>query len=81
DDLIYNDDCGSGKIYQLVIVVEGTDICGCRATQQVKRENTNSYGKVAKNKDNLIKAIIEKTAQEKSQSTNAVVGRYILTNN
>ncbi|ORM39285.1 UTP--glucose-1-phosphate uridylyltransferase [Francisella endosymbiont of Ornithodoros moubata] len=80
DDLIYNYKCGTGTLRQMIKAVEGTDIRGCVATQQVKKEEANSYGIVAKDNDNFIKTIVEKPAPEKAPSTNAVVGRYLLPN-
>ncbi|AXA33479.1 MULTISPECIES: UTP--glucose-1-phosphate uridylyltransferase GalU [Francisella] len=80
DDLIYNHNCGTGALKQMVKTVEGTDIRGCIATQQVAKNKTDSYGIVAKNDENIIKAIVEKPAPEKAPSTTAVVGRYLLPN-
>ena len=80
DDLIYNHDCGTGALKQMVEAVEGTDIRGAIATQQVAKDKTSSYGIVAKDAENIIKAIVEKPAPEKAPSTTAVVGRYLLPN-
>ena len=80
DDLIYNHHCGTGALKQMVEAVAGTDIRGCIATQQVAKDRTSSYGIVAKDNDNFIKEIVEKPAPEKSPSTTAVVGRYLLPN-
>lgn len=80
DDLIYNRECGTGALKQMVKAVEGTDIRGCIATQQVPKNKTDSYGIVAKNDENIIKAIVEKPSPEKAPSTTAVVGRYLLPN-
>lgn len=65
DDLIYNYECSTGTLSQMIKAVEGTDIRGCVATQQVKKEETNSYGIVAKDNNNLIKAIVEKPVPKK----------------
>ncbi len=80
DDLIYNHDCGTGALNQMVEVVKGTDIRGCIATQQVNKSDTGSYGIVAKDNDNIIKEIVEKPSPEDSLSNHAVVGRYLLPN-
>ena len=80
DDLIYNHGCGTGALKQMVEAVEGTDIRGCIATQQVSKDKTASYGILAKDDENIIKAIVEKPAPEKASSTTAVVGRYLLPN-
>ena len=80
DDLIYNHDCGTGALKQMVETVRGTDIRGCIATQQVAKDKTSSYGIVAKNAENVIKEIVEKPTPEKAPSTTAVVGRYLLPN-
>ena len=80
DDLIYNHHYGISALKQMVETVAGTDIRGCIATQQVAKDKTSSYGIVAKDNDNFIKAIVEKPAPEKSPSTTAVVGRYLLPN-
>ncbi|AJC48952.1 UTP--glucose-1-phosphate uridylyltransferase GalU [Allofrancisella guangzhouensis] len=80
DDLIYNHDCRTGALKQMVKTVEGTDFRGCVATQQVSKDKTQSYGIIAKDDENLIKAIVEKPTPDKAPSTNAVVGRYLLPN-
>lgn len=80
DDLIYNHDCGTGALKQMVKMVEGTDIRGCIATLQVKKDETDSYGIVAKDEQDVIKEIVEKPSPDKAPSTNAVVGRYLLPN-
>jgi len=80
DDLIYNHDCGTGALKQMVSTVQDTDIRGCIATQQVAKDKTSSYGIVAKNDEGIIKGIVEKPAPEKAPSTTAVVGRYLLPN-
>jgi len=80
DDLIYDHNCGAGALKQMVGAVEGTDIRGCIETQQIAKNKTDSYGIVAKDSENIIKAIVEKPAPEKAPSTTAVVGRYLLPN-
>jgi UTP--glucose-1-phosphate uridylyltransferase len=80
DDLIYNHDCGTGALAQMIEKVSGTDIRGCLATQVVPHNKTGSYGIVAKDDENLIKAIVEKPAPDKAPSNTAVVGRYLLPN-
>ncbi|QIV96193.1 UDP-glucose pyrophosphorylase [Allofrancisella inopinata] len=80
DDLIYNHDCRTGALKQMIKTVEGTDLRGCIATQQISKDKTQSYGIIAKNDENIIKAIVEKPIPDKAPSTNAVVGRYLLPN-
>ncbi|KEI35603.1 UTP--glucose-1-phosphate uridylyltransferase [Francisella sp. W12-1067] len=80
DDLIYNHNCGTGALKQMIKTVEGTDLRGCIATQQISRDKTQSYGIIAKNDENIIEAIVEKPTPDKAPSTNAVVGRYLLPN-
>jgi UTP--glucose-1-phosphate uridylyltransferase len=53
--------------------------CGVIAVQEVPKEDTGSYGIVSTRDDQSIKAIVEKPKPEKAPSTQAVVGRYILT--
>ena len=80
DDLIYNHDRETGSLKQMTDSVRGTDFTGCIATQQVAKDETDSYGIVAKNQDRVIKNIVEKPSPDKAPSTDAVVGRYLLPN-
>ncbi|APC96419.1 UTP--glucose-1-phosphate uridylyltransferase GalU [Francisella frigiditurris] len=79
DDLIYNSG-GKGALAQMVERVDGTDIRGCLATQVIPKDKTDSYGIVAKDEENFIKAIVEKPSPSKAPSNTAVVGRYLLPN-
>ncbi|MFC4891707.1 UTP--glucose-1-phosphate uridylyltransferase GalU [Pseudofrancisella aestuarii] len=79
DDLIYNIE-GKGALAQMVERVDGTDIRGCLATQTIPKDKTESYGIVAKDEENFIKAIVEKPSPSKAPSNTAVVGRYLLPN-
>lgn len=48
------------------------------AVETVPREDTSSYGIVAKDKANRVTQIVEKPAPEDAPSNSAVVGRYLL---
>ncbi|MBK2123693.1 UTP--glucose-1-phosphate uridylyltransferase GalU [Fangia hongkongensis] len=76
DDLISNSD--SGALSQMMKQYYYQK-CGVIAVQEVPKKDTGSYGIVKTRADKSIEAIVEKPAPEKAPSTQAVVGRYILT--
>ena len=82
DDLLDN---GSGEpVLKQMIDVYYYNRCSILGTMNVPREETRQYGIVSVEEnaagDSLrVKGIVEKPAPEKAPSTQAVVGRYILT--
>ena len=80
DDLIWNR--GPGALKQMADAAE-TSGASMIAVQDVPHEATGSYGIVATEafdgRQGRIKAIVEKPKPEEAPTTQAVVGRYILT--
>lgn len=82
DDLLDN---GSGEpVLKQMLDVYYYNRCSILGTMNVPREETRQYGIVSVEEnaagDSLrVKGIVEKPAPEKAPSTQAVVGRYILT--
>jgi UTP--glucose-1-phosphate uridylyltransferase len=79
DDLIWNR--GPGALKQMVDLAQASN-ASVIATQDVPRDQTDSYGIVAtqgfSGRHGRISAIVEKPKPEDAPSTLAVVGRYIL---
>jgi UTP--glucose-1-phosphate uridylyltransferase len=79
DELILNDEVPALK--QLIDVYDkfSKSVVG---TMKVKREETNKYGivdgKEIEDNIKLVKTLVEKPEPEKAPSTDAIVGRYIL---
>ncbi|MFZ9034922.1 MAG: UTP--glucose-1-phosphate uridylyltransferase GalU [Francisellaceae bacterium] len=77
DDLIDNPK-GVGAMKQMVDQYYYQK-CGVIAVANVEKKDTASYGIVKTRHDQSIEAIIEKPHPDQAPSTQAVVGRYILT--
>jgi UTP--glucose-1-phosphate uridylyltransferase len=81
DDLI--DNSGSSSVTKQMADVFGYHRCSVLGTMNVPREDTRQYGIVSterqEGKIQRITGIVEKPSPEKAPSTQAVVGRYILT--
>jgi UTP--glucose-1-phosphate uridylyltransferase len=81
DDLLDNN--GSSSVTKQMADVYGRNRCSVLGTMNVPREDTRQYGVVSterqEGKIRRITGIVEKPAPEEAPSTQAVVGRYILT--
>jgi UTP--glucose-1-phosphate uridylyltransferase len=81
DDLLDNN--GSSSVTKQMADVYGYHRCSVLGTMNVSREDTRQYGIVSterqEGKVQRITGIIEKPSPEEAPSTQAVVGRYILT--
>jgi len=81
DDLLYND--GALSVTKQMVDVYCYHRCSVLGTMNVAREDTRQYGIVSterqEGKIQRVTGIIEKPSPEEAPSTQAVVGRYILT--
>ena len=81
DDLLDND--GSSSVIKQMAGVYGYHRCSVLGTMNIPREDTHQYGIVSterqEGKIQRITGIVEKPSPEKAPSTQAVIGRYILT--
>jgi UTP--glucose-1-phosphate uridylyltransferase len=81
DDLLDNN--GASSVTKQMADAYGYHRCSVLGTMNVPREDTRQYGIVSterqEGKIQRITGIVEKPAPEKAPSTQAVVGRYILT--
>jgi UTP--glucose-1-phosphate uridylyltransferase len=81
DDLLDNN--GSSSVTKQMADVYGYHRCSVLGTMNVRREDTRQYGIVSterqEGKVQRITDIVEKPSPEEAPSTQAVVGRYILT--
>lgn len=80
DDLI--DGQGKGGCLTQMVEVAETNSCSVLGVQQVERHETDKYGIVSSedlsNATSKVHSIVEKPSPDKAPSTQAVVGRYIL---
>jgi UTP--glucose-1-phosphate uridylyltransferase len=81
DDLLDND--GSPSVTKQMADVFGYHRCSVLGTMNVPREDTHQYGIVSterqEGKIQRITGVVEKPSPEQAPSTQAIVGRYILT--
>lgn len=81
DDLL--DNAGGEPVLKQMIDVYNYNRCSILGTMNVPREETRQYGIVSvedrKGPSQRVNGIVEKPAPEKAPSTQAVVGRYVLT--
>ena len=81
DDLL--DGAGSGPIMKQMVDVFDYHRCSVLGVMNVPREQTGSYGIVSTERDSgevqRVTGIVEKPNPKDAQTTQAVVGRYILT--
>ncbi|HRP74019.1 MAG TPA: UTP--glucose-1-phosphate uridylyltransferase GalU [Rhodocyclaceae bacterium] len=81
DDLL--DNHGAEPIMQQMVGVYNYHRCSVLGTMQVPREDTRQYGIVSTESQNgdvqRVNGIVEKPKPEEAPTTQAVVGRYILT--
>jgi UTP--glucose-1-phosphate uridylyltransferase len=81
DDLLDNN--GSSSVTKQMADVYGYHRCSVLGTMNIPREDTRQYGIVSterqEEKIQRITGIVEKPSPEEAPSTQAVVGRYILT--
>jgi UTP--glucose-1-phosphate uridylyltransferase len=76
DDLISNNNYGA--LSQMVAEYQH-QTCAIVAVQEVPKKDTCCYGIVKADENHIIESIVEKPNSDESPSTQAVVGRYILT--
>jgi UTP--glucose-1-phosphate uridylyltransferase len=81
DDLLDNN--GSSSVTKQMVDVYGYHRCSVLGTMNVPREDTYQYGIVSterqEGKIQRITGVVEKPSPEEAPSTQAIVGRYILT--